>query len=205
MPKVSRAQTDLNRVAIEEGAARLFRERGLRGVSVANLMAAAGLTHGGFYGHFESKDDLAAAACTKAFRQSIARWKKRVVGQPDRAGARAALFEAYLSAQNRGSPGTGCALAALASDVAREAAGKPIHGAYLDGLEGLLEVLQQVQGPGGDPARDRERALGQLSTLVGAMVLARATRGQPVSDEILAAARAALVPPPARRRRTPSL
>jgi TetR/AcrR family transcriptional repressor of nem operon len=205
MPKVSRQQTDLNRLAIEESSARLFREQGLRGVSVADLMAAAGMTHGGFYGHFESKDALAAVACAKAFEQSAARWRKRTEGQADKAAARAALAEGYLAAQSRAAVGSGCALAALAGDVAREPAGKPIHAAYQAGLDSLLDILQALQDTG-DPALDRRLALAQLSTLVGAMVLARASRGNRVSDEILAAAKASLTPPaasPPARARTP--
>ena len=78
MPRVSREQTDINRLAIEDASSRLFREQGIKAVSVADLMAAAGLTHGGFYGHFESKDALAAVACAKAFEQSAGRWEKRL-------------------------------------------------------------------------------------------------------------------------------
>ena len=67
MPRVSRAQAEANHQAIEDAASRLFRERGLDAVTVADVMAEAGLTHGGFYTHYSSKDDLAAAACTAAF------------------------------------------------------------------------------------------------------------------------------------------
>ena len=75
MPRVSREQTDKNRLLIEAASARLFKEHGFDGVSVADIMASAGLTHGGFYGHFESKDELAALACAKAFEESAARWR----------------------------------------------------------------------------------------------------------------------------------
>ncbi len=188
MPRVSRAQTDSNRAAIEEASSRLFRAQGIQGVSVADLMAAVGLTHGGFYGHFASKDALAAVACSAAFKQSAERWDERVAGQPDRQAALAALVTAYLTPQSRDAVGTGCPLAALASDVAREPADKPVHGAYLAGVHSLLQVLLPLQNTG-DADADRRQSLVQLSTLVGALLLARATQGDALSDDVLAAAR----------------
>jgi TetR/AcrR family transcriptional repressor of nem operon len=187
MPRVSREQTDQNRLAIEDASARLFREQGLK-VSVADLMAAAGLTHGGFYGHFASKDALAAIACAKAFEQSAERWKKRVAGKTDRAAAMTALVEGYLSPQSRNALGSGCPTAALAGDVAREPADKPIHEAYLAGVKGQLATLLSLQDSG-DAEADRGEAVAQLSMLVGALVLARATRGDEISDAFLHTAR----------------
>src|SRR6202161_4039484 len=101
MPRVSREQADRNRIAITEASARLFREQGVDNVSVAELMAAAGLTHGGFYGHFESKEELAGEACRWAFARSVERWKKRIAEKNDPGVARAALTDSYLSAQSR--------------------------------------------------------------------------------------------------------
>lgn len=193
MPRVSRQQTDNNRIAIEEASSRLFREQGIKGVSVADLMGAAGLTHGGFYGHFESKDALAAVACTHAFAQSAGRWEKRAAGKSTPAEAFAGLVEGYLSAHNRNNAGAGCPIAGLAIDVAREPADKPIHAAYLAGLKGLIDIMQTTQ-TSGDDATDRSRTLVQMSTLVGAMILARATRGDALSDEWLDSARAHLLP-----------
>src|SRR5271170_2549103 len=120
MPRVSREQFISNRTAITEASARLLRERGIKGLSVSELMAAAGLTHGGFYGHFASKDALAAEACSLAFEHSAERWKNRVAGNADADSARAALVEGYLTPKSRSSPGTSCPAAALAGDVARE-------------------------------------------------------------------------------------
>lgn len=192
MPRVSREQADNHRLAIEDASARLFREQGLK-VSVSDLMAAAGLTHGGFYGHFESKDALAAVACARAFEQSAERWRKRVAGKPDRAAAMTALVEGYLSPQSRNTLGSGCPAAALAGDVAREPSDKPIHEAYVAGVKRQLAMLLSLQDSG-DEEVDRGEALAQFSTLVGALVLARATRGDPLSGEFLDAARARLVP-----------
>jgi TetR/AcrR family transcriptional repressor of nem operon len=194
MPRVSRQQAESNRLAIQDASARLFREQGVKGVSVADVMAAAGLTHGGFYGHFESKDELAAVACARAFEQSTERWRRRVEGKPDSASALSSLVDGYLSVQSRNGVGDGCPISALATDVAREPADKPIRAAYLAGLKEHFEVLLSLHDSG-DAATDREEALSQLSTLVGAMVLSRATRGDAISEELLGAARAHLLRP----------
>jgi TetR/AcrR family transcriptional repressor of nem operon len=188
MPRVSREQTDHNKIAITEASARLFRERGIDNVSVAQLMAAAGLTHGGFYGHFESKEQLAGDACRWAFDRSVERWKKRVTEKSDRSLARTALTDNYLSAQSRATPGGSCPATAFAVDVAREPADAPVRAAYAAGVEELLEVLASVQETG--VARsDREAALADFATMVGGLILARATQGEPISDEFLTAAR----------------
>ncbi len=193
MSRVSREQSELNRTAIEDAASRLFREKGITGVSVADLMAAVGLTHGGFYGHFQSKNALAAIACAKAFEQSTAKWKKCVDDRPDHTAALASIVDNYLSVNSRNTAGAGCPLSALATDVAREAADKPVRDAFLAGVNNLLEILAGLQGTG-DDTRDRTLALGQLSTMVGGLVLARATRGAKISNEFLAAAREQLIP-----------
>ena len=188
MPRVSREVTEKNRAEIERVSARLFREQGLQGVSVADLMAAAGLTHGGFYGHFESKDALATVACTKAFDEAVERWEARISGATDSKAALRGLVDAYLSSRHRRSAGSGCPLAGLATDVAREPEGKPVKDAYLAGLRRLIGVLVAVQ-PTNDSTQNRGIALAQLSTMVGAVVLARATKGHALSNEIMAAAR----------------
>jgi TetR/AcrR family transcriptional repressor of nem operon len=188
VPRASKLQAQNHRRAITDASARLMRERGIDGVSVADLMAAAGLTHGGFYGHFESKEQLAAEACTHAFSQSVERWKTRSAAHPDRKAALQALTEGYLSTRTRDNPGTSCPTAALVCDVARERMGTPVRAAFLSGTQQLIEVLASLQ-PGGDLERARRKALAQFSTLVGAVVLARATAGAAMSDEILRAAR----------------
>lgn len=192
MPRVSKAEAEKNRAVIEQVSSRLFREQGFHGISVADLMGAAGLTHGGFYGHFESKDALAAIACTRAFEESEARWRKRVNDAPDKSSALAALIDGYLSARNRNGPGSGCPVAALANDVAREPDDKPVRAVFHEGLENLLEILASVQ-PGDDAAEHRAAAIAQMATLAGALVLARATQGTPLSNEVLAATRTFLL------------
>jgi TetR/AcrR family transcriptional regulator, transcriptional repressor for nem operon len=192
MPRVSKQQADANRTTIAETSSQLFRERGFNGVSVDDLMAAAGLTHGGFYGHFASKGALAAEACGLAFDQSCARWNTCVADRGGGSAARAALVERYLSLAARAKPGTACPMAGLAGDVAREAADAPVREVYVSGFEKLLDILASCQNTR-DAATDRREALADLSTLVGSMVLARATAGHGVSDELLAAGRARLV------------
>lgn len=192
MPRVSKAETEKNRAAIEQVSSRLFREQGFHGISVADLMGAAGLTHGGFYGHFESKDALAAVACTRAFEESEARWRKRVEDAPSKSDALAALIDGYLSARNRNTAGAGCPAAALANDVAREADDKPVRANFHDGLETLLEILTSIQ-PGSNAVANRADAVAQMATLVGALVLSRATQGTALSNEVLAAAKGYLL------------
>lgn len=195
MPRVSRLQQAANRDAIEDVSARLFRERGLNGVSVADLMAAAGLTHGGFYGHFDSKDALAAAACTRAFAQSSQRraaWLAHVNDTDDR---RSGFVARYLSVRHRDDPGHGCPAAALACDVGREPRDKPVRSAYAAGLANMVKAVAALSAAGATgAARQRAQALTDVATLVGALVLSRATKGDPISAEILAAVQATLAP-----------
>src|SRR5215211_37013 len=101
--KVSREQAAENRERIVETAAQLFRERGFEGIGVADLMKAAGLTHGGFYGHFSSKDDLVAEASARALMRSLARFSKVAEGEP--ADPLSAIATAYLTRRHRDAPG----------------------------------------------------------------------------------------------------
>ncbi|MGO4331639.1 TetR/AcrR family transcriptional regulator [Cupriavidus sp. 2TAF22] len=195
MARASREQAEKNREAIEAASTRLFRERGLNGVSVAELMAGAGLTHGGFYGHFSSKDALAELACKRGFEESARRWAGRIGrGGDDKRAMRANLVEPYLTQDHCAHPGEGCSAVALASDVAREPADKPVRQAYIDGLKVMVEDWMKTVAHD-DPAERRKLALAQLSTLVGAMTLARATAGDALSDDILAAAHDMLLGP----------
>ena len=193
MPRVSRTEAESHRQQITDASARLFRERGVKGVSVADLMGAAGLTHGGFYGHFESKDALAGVAVARAFEQSAEKWRKRVAAGSDDETRRAGLVDGFLAPTNIRNVGLGCPTVSLATDVSREPAGAPIRTAYLDGLDALVQILSGVE-PGADAAARREAALADHATMVGALLLARATEGTPLSHEFLAAARARLLP-----------
>jgi TetR/AcrR family transcriptional repressor of nem operon len=178
--KVTREQATQNRERIIATAARLFRERGFEGIGVADLMNEAGLTHGGFYGHFESKEDLMARACEKAFEESRARWRSRV--ENARGKPLAALAKGYLSAKHRDNPGAGCIIAALGPDASRHGAGvrRPITGWLRSAFAELAEL---VHGRG--PAARRRRAIAIYASWLGAMVLARAVDDRALSDEIL--------------------
>jgi TetR/AcrR family transcriptional repressor of nem operon len=195
MPRVSRAEAEHHREQITQASARLFRERGIKGVSVADLMGAAGLTHGGFYGHFESKDALAAVAVSHAFEQSTGRWRKRVAASTDDAARRAALVDKFLAPQSLKDVGMGCPSVSLAGDISREPASSPIRTAYADGLEALVRILASVEA-GPDAAARRSAALADFAAMAGALMLARATEGTPLAAQILAAARARLLANP---------
>jgi TetR/AcrR family transcriptional regulator, transcriptional repressor for nem operon len=188
MPRASKGQSQAHRLAITGASARLMRERGIHAVTVSDLMAAAGLTHGGFYGHFESKETLAGEACTLAFTESLQRWKHRIAARPDRASAFLSLTEGYLSTRSRDTPGASCPTSALVCDVAREPSHSAMRAAFVAGTRQLIDVLASLQS-GGDAAADRREALAQFATMVGAVVLARATAGNALSDELLSAAR----------------
>ncbi|RON50581.1 TetR family transcriptional regulator [Pseudomonas frederiksbergensis] len=191
MPRVSRKQAELNREIIVEAATRLFRERGLHGISVVDVMGAAGLTHGGFYGHFESKEALAQEACSRAFTQSMERWKQKIDNSGDHLSARASIIAPYLSVANRDNPGESCPVTAFAGDMCHETAESGLHQTYTQGLEALLQMLAPLMGAD-QPEANRQRALVDYSLMVGALTLARATRGDGLSEEILEAARAFL-------------
>lgn len=187
--KVSREQAARNRERIVEVAAKLFREHGFDGVGVADLMHAAGLTHGGFYGHFESKEELMAEACARARSEAISRWQglaQRVAQKP-----LAALTRLYLSRAHRDHPGRGCMLAALGPEVARQPL--PIRHVFTEAVSAMVELLGRLM-PGRSKAAARKKALTACATLVGAIVLARAVSDAALSEEILQAASTSLSP-----------
>ncbi|WP_145488086.1 TetR/AcrR family transcriptional regulator [Yersinia aleksiciae] len=190
MARVSKQQMALNHEAIVQTSSQLFRARGLNGVSVNDLMAAVGLTHGGFYGHFSSKDELAAIASRKAIDDSRVRWEE-ISSQPDRHNLRT-LVELYLSPEHRDRMEDGCTITALASDVARENSENPVCEVYLCGVRSMLERLESLSDIADDEQR-RQHALAQFAMLSGALALARATAGDKISDEFLAAAKKALL------------
>jgi TetR/AcrR family transcriptional regulator, transcriptional repressor for nem operon len=181
MGRVSQAQARENRRRVVDTAARLFRERGVQQVSVADLMAEAGLTHGGFYKRFASKEALVAEAVGQAFTERAAQLDE-LDAREDRASARRDFVEAYLSPEHRDNPGRGCPAVALGADVAREEAAGGAREPYAEGIECYARWLA---GDGGED-------LAAVSTLVGALMLARATSGTPLSDRILTAARESL-------------
>ncbi|MER5885865.1 TetR family transcriptional regulator [Streptomyces sp. NPDC001941] len=185
MGRVSQAQARENRRRVVETASRLFREQGVD-VSVADLMKAAGLTHGGFYKQFASKEALVDEATAHAFAERAGAYGGGAAPGPD---ARAELVGAYLSADHRDNPAVGCPVAGLATDMARSEEDSEARLTYARGVEAFARQLADGAGEGdGD-------GLTRLSAMVGALVLARATRGTPLSDDILDTVRTALTAP----------
>ncbi|WP_019745978.1 TetR/AcrR family transcriptional regulator [Rhodococcus erythropolis] len=179
MGRVSQQQAEENRRRVVETAARLFREKGTH-LSVADLMKASGLTHGGFYKQFASKDALIDEATTHAFAelaQLHAAGLERHAGQRDE--ARQALIDNYLSVEHRDNPADGCPAAALAADMAREPADSEARRVYVEGVGDFAKALADEEHDG----------LVRLSTMIGALVLSRATKGSFLSEEVLVAAR----------------
>jgi TetR/AcrR family transcriptional regulator, transcriptional repressor for nem operon len=170
---------------IVEGAAAALRARGVAGVGVAELMRQAGLTHGGFYSHFASKDALVAEAIEAAAEQS-ARNLRKVVHRAGGQSGLSAIVDSYLSTDHRDRPDRGCALAALGSELARES--PATRRAATTQLERLLDLLAEHVSDRKGTSR-RRQAMAVLSCLVGALVLSRAVDDPEASRELLAAAR----------------
>ncbi len=183
--RVTRDQVHAHRERILTVAGTLFRERGYDGISVADIMKRAGLTHGGFYGHFASKDDLAAEITLRILARDG--WLERLTGKPD--PALGDVVQSYLSTRHRDDPGHGCVFAALGSDAARQPKG--VRRAFTEGLRLRLDALLALV-PGRTASKRRQTALATLATLVGAMVLSRAVDDVKLSNEILEAASASL-------------
>ncbi|WP_161993479.1 TetR family transcriptional regulator [Muricoccus nepalensis] len=189
MARSSRAEVAGRRQAVLDIAARLFRERGVEAVSVAEVMAAAGLTHGGFYSHFASKEALAAEACGQAFGRGCTRWEGFAAAADGEGFAR--LLEYYLALAHRDAPGQGCAGPTFLAEAARDAPGGAVRRAYAAGIGGLAAAMERLL-PASVKRRRRERALLALAALVGAVSIARAVGEDPLSEEILLAVRAEL-------------
>jgi TetR/AcrR family transcriptional regulator, transcriptional repressor for nem operon len=191
--RVSREQAAANRERIIDAAASLFRARGFGGIGLADIMKAADLTHGGFYGHFASKDDLVAQASRRTMTRSAANWAHVVAKAPDHPYE--ALLRHYLTPHHRDQPGRGCSFAALSNDAARS--GRRVRDAFAEGLGPLIDILAQAV-PGRTKAIRRRKAVATMAGLVGALSLARAVGDPALSDEILAAVRHELIAAAAR-------
>lgn len=174
--KVSREQMVENRRRILQEASRLFRDRGFSAVTVADVMKASGQTHGGFYGHFASKDDLIAATIADTL-----------------AGESAAMTDidawttAYLSPLHRENPDQGCPMASLAGLMRHQT--PEARGAMTQGLNAHIDRFARGL-PGDDDAERRQAAIGRWAAMVGAVVLSRAVDDTALSDELLLETRA---------------
>jgi TetR/AcrR family transcriptional repressor of nem operon len=178
--KVSRAEAEQNRERIIEVASKQFREHGFDGIGVAELMKAAGLTHGGFYGNFASKEDLMAQACAHALKGPVDAMHQ--MAEHDAENALSVIASAYLSPAHRDRRGDGCALAALGAEVPRH--GSPVRSAFTEGVRAAVDALTQLI-KGKSKRAKRERALVVYASMVGALVLARAVDDAEFSDEVL--------------------
>lgn len=185
--KVSRIQAAENHERILDIATRLFRERGIAGIGVADLMEAAGLTHGGFYGHFKSKEDLVAKACARAVTKMRQNWTN-VIDQSE-GDPLEALADTYLTPKHRDGAGRGCPMAALGPEISRQS--PTVRRAFTDELRPFFEYLSGIVQGNSSSAR-RQKALAAYATLVGALVVSRAVDDIALSDEILTAVAASM-------------
>jgi len=167
--RVSRIQAAENRQTVINVASRLFRERGFDGIGLKDLMEGAGLTQGAFYKQFDSKEDLAAQASRRALESASQRWSAAIAENPD--DPLGAVIAFYLSAGHREEKLDGCPVVALGSDAARQGAG--VKAAFEEGIKAYLEVLGPLL-PKTDGEDSNRKAMVVLSTMVGAMTLARA-------------------------------
>jgi TetR/AcrR family transcriptional regulator, transcriptional repressor for nem operon len=174
-----------NHQRIVDIAARRIRESGTDGPGVAEIMSEAGLTHGGFYKHFGSRDDLVAEAVDAAIEQGSSSLQERVDAAED---PLAAFLDGYLSTDHRDDPGAGCAVVALGADVARS--DDRVRAAYRAQVEHYIADMENLLGDGGADEETRRRAIAALTSMVGAVLISRAVDDEKLSDEILREVRA---------------
>jgi TetR/AcrR family transcriptional regulator, transcriptional repressor for nem operon len=180
----SQAEKEKTHQQIVEIAAQKMRESGTEGPGVAEIMQAAGLTHGGFYKHFGSRDDLVAEAVEAALAQGRDGFEAAITDAED---PLAAFVDWYLSTTHRDDPGSGCAVVALGSDAARSDA--RVRAAYRGQVEDYLAHMEELLGGGEDARRE---AIAAVTSMVGAVLISRAVDDQELSEEILREARAAI-------------
>jgi TetR/AcrR family transcriptional repressor of nem operon len=174
--KVSREQMAENRHRILDAASRLFRDKGFEAVTVAEVMKAAGLTHGGFYGHFSSKDDLIA--------QTLAHV---LAADSGGGGDLRAYLEAYLSPRHRDNCAGGCPTAGLVADIRHQT--PAARSAMTEGLRSQIDRISKAV-PGVSAVDRRRAAVGSWAAMVGAVIIARAIDDPALSDEVLEQTRA---------------
>lgn len=191
MARASKEQAAQHRADVVDAASRLFRERGLHEVGLAEVMTAVGLTQGGFYKQFSSKQALAAEATDRAFELTNARLQSIAADHTaDPAAGLRAFVTSYLSTDSRDDRADGCAATALSGDATRDDLDGPVRAAYTRGIEKFVEALV----PFSDTGTSRADRIATVCTLIGALTVARATAGDPLSDEVLAAVLHRLTP-----------
>jgi TetR/AcrR family transcriptional repressor of nem operon len=166
-----------------------LREKGAHGVGVADLMKEAGLTHGGFYAHFNSREALVIEAFAYAMDRSTERWRKIAEATPPEQRL-SMIVDTYLSPAHRDDPGHGCAVPALSAEIARESA--KTRKAFAAKLEQMIDMVAD-QIPDLPRKAARKQAASALATMMGTLVLARVAGSGEFSEEILAAGREAVL------------
>lgn len=185
--RVSREQAARNRERVVDVAGELFRAKGFDGIGVADLMQAAGLTHGGFYGSFASKEALEVEASRHALDGAAAFLKDLAAKSDDPLQA---IVRFYLSPQHRDGIGEGCAISALSQDAVR--GGQALRGVFEAAIRDYLSLLGGLV-PGDTEAARFKRSMVTYSTMVGALQLARTVTDPKLSHAILEAAVEALI------------
>jgi len=185
--RLTKERAAQNRRLIVEAASRLFKLRGVENVSVADVMKESGFTHGGFYNHFSSKEELATAALIYAFDAAADYLTEKAASGAAPQHGLTSVLAGYLSPAHRDTCGGGCPAAALPVDAARN--GKEVQAAFAEGLEAYLDILAAKME--GDRQEARQEAIAFLSGMVGALLLSRAVKkARPnLSDELLDSAR----------------
>ena len=171
---------------VKKASVRL-REKGAHGIGVADLMKEAGLTHGGFYAHFDSRDALVIEALTYASGRSREYWRK-IAEQTPQDKRLALIVDTYLNTAHRDNPGHGCAIASLGADIARES--PKTRKAFAAELDRMIDLIAD-QIPGAPRKAARKQATATLATIMGALVMARIAGNGEFSDDIMAAGREA--------------
>ena len=173
---------------VKKASVRL-REKGAHGIGVADLMKEAGLTHGGFYAHFDSREALVIEAFAHAMDRSTERWRK-LAEQTAPEKRLATIVDSYLTPIHRDDPGHGCAIPTLGAEIARE--GPKTRKAFAAKLEQMIDMLA-AQIPDVPPKAARKQAMAAIATMMGTLVLSRVAGNGEFSDEILGAGRDAVL------------
>jgi TetR/AcrR family transcriptional regulator, transcriptional repressor for nem operon len=187
--RVSREKAAENHERIVDAAARLFRDKGFDGVGVDAIMKDAGLTHGGFYAHFDSREALVIEAFAHAMDRSTERWRK--IGETTPPDKRLAMIvDSYLTPVHRDDPGHGCAIPTLGAEIARES--PKTRKAFAAKLEQMIDMMaDQISDVSRKAAR--KQATSAIATMMGTLVMARVAGTGEFSEEILAAGREAVL------------
>ena len=180
------AHKQATRSRIISAASAAFRERGVEGTGVDEVMRRAGLTHGGFYAHFRDKSELVAEACADAFDAAVGNLD-RIAAQPTAAKRARVLIDSYLSRHHRDNRGSGCLVVAVGADMARLSG--PARGGYARGFVRHIDRLCEALRLARDPEENRDRVTHLMSSLVGALIFARATDDAARSDALLSSSR----------------